>query len=145
MPSTPSIYRDQIEGTSDAAVAEPAHGGHGHGHHGEGHVAGDIAPHVVSPAILIVVFVALLILTGLTVGVTTVDFGYNVNLIVALSIAVVKAVLVVLFFMHLKWDSPFYSVIVTLCLVFIGIFIVFTILDTGNYAPVLTPANVQPG
>jgi len=26
-----------------------------------------------------------------------------------------------------------------------GIFIIFTILDTGAYAPILTPTNVQPG
>ena len=146
MPSTPSIYREQIEGSPAAAV--PAHAGHGHddGHgHGPGHVPGDLHAHVVAPYILIAVFAALVALTGLTVGVTYFDFGYNINLIVALSIAVLKAVLVVLFFMHLKWDSPFYSFIVTLCLIFIGVFIIFTILDTGAYAPILTPTNVQPG
>ena len=143
MPSTPSIYRDQISGVVDphAASHAPAHG-HGHGH---GHTPGELAPHVISPLVLVATFVALILLTGLTVGVTAFDFGYNINLIVALSIAVVKAVLVVMFFMHLKYDSPFYSVIVTLCLVFVGIFIVFTILDTGAYAPILTPQNIQPG
>ena len=145
MPSTPSIFRDQIK-AGPAVVADPHAADHGGGHgHGHGHTPGDLAPHVISPLVLIATFIALILLTGLTVGVTTWDFGYNINLIVALVIAVAKAVLVVLFFMHLKYDSPFYSVIVTLCLVFIGVFLIFTILDSGAYAPVLTPVNVQPG
>lgn len=144
MPSTPSIYRDQLTGLPAEAAAVDPHAGHAHGN-AHGHAPGELVAHAISPLVLIGTFVALIILTGLTVGVTSFDFGYNINLIVALSIAVLKAVLVVMFFMHLKYDSPFYSVIVTLCLVFIGVFIIFTILDTHQYAPILTPVNVQPG
>src|SRR4051812_22502859 len=75
----------------------PAHGAH----HGDYHV------HVVPPWLLIAVFVGLLILTGVTVGVTVFDFGRTVNVWIALGVAVVKATLVALFFMHLRWDSPF--------------------------------------
>jgi len=42
---------------------------------------------------------------------TKVDFGTNINLAVAMFIAVIKATLVVLFFMHLKYDKVFHTVI----------------------------------
>src|SRR3954469_631476 len=84
-------------------------GGHAHGH-GDHHV------HVVPPWLLIAVFVGLLILTGITVGVTIFDFGRTVNVWIALAVAVAKATLVALFFMHLRWDSPFNSVVLVAAL-----------------------------
>ena len=50
------------------------------------------------------VFLALMVGTALTVGVTYVDLGWF-NLPLALAIATVKALLVIMFFMHLK-DHP---------------------------------------
>ena len=98
--------------------------------------------HVVSPLILISVFSILMVLTIVTVAVTKIDFGYNANLIVALSIALVKAVLVVMYFMHLRYDNLLYTAIVALCLLFIAVFIGMTIIDSGQYAPILTPRVV---
>lgn len=139
MRSTPSYYREQIDGPQktpgDALVAADTHPD-GDAHHG--------MAHTVSPGILIGVFAILMVLTVATVAVTNIDLGYNANLIVALGIAVVKAVLVIAYFMHLRYDSPMYTVLVTLCLVFIAVFIGFTTLDTGAYAPVLTPTAVTP-
>jgi cytochrome c oxidase subunit 4 len=60
--------------------------------------------HVVSPLIYIIVGSALLVLTGLTVGASFLEMGIY-NPIVAILIACVKAVLVVLFFMHVKYSS----------------------------------------
>jgi cytochrome c oxidase subunit 4 len=60
--------------------------------------------HVISWKVYIAVFLALCVLTVLTVAAATVDFG-RLNLIVALGIAITKAALVVLFFMH-AWYSP---------------------------------------
>lgn len=54
----------------------------------------------------IIILVALLGLTGLTVGVAFIDFGKPWSDIVALAIAVTKATLVVSFFMHVKGSSP---------------------------------------
>jgi cytochrome c oxidase subunit 4 len=51
------------------------------------------------------VFAALLVLTALTTGVAFVDLGRIGNISVALTIAVVKAVLVMLYFMHLRYSS----------------------------------------
>ena len=48
-------------------------------------------------------------LTVVTVLATKVDFGTNINLAIAMLIAVVKATLVVLFFMHLKYDNKILS------------------------------------
>jgi cytochrome c oxidase subunit IV len=60
--------------------------------------------HIVSPKVYVAVGSALLVLTGTTVGVSFIDLGVF-NAVVALAIAVLKAVLVVLFFMHVKYSS----------------------------------------
>jgi cytochrome c oxidase subunit 4 len=133
MPSVTSHFREQIDGPH-ATVADALVANDPNAHHG--------MAHVVPPSILIGVFAALMILTGITVGVTYWDFGYQTNLIVALVIAVVKAVLVIAYFMHLRYDNLLYTVLVGLCLAFIAVFIGFTILDTHQYSPNLTPVPV---
>ena len=81
------------------------------------HTAAENRPHVIHDAphgvghvapfkMLLGVFIALSILTVITVAASEFDFG-EMNLIVAMIIAVIKAALVVLFFMHLIWDRPF--------------------------------------
>lgn len=91
-------------------------------------------PHAVPPSVLLGVFAALLVLTGLTVGVTYVDLG-ALNIWIALGIAVVKAALVALYFMHLRYDSPFNGIILIVALVFVVLFIGLAILDTRAYQP----------
>ncbi len=59
--------------------------------------------HIVSPKVYVVIFLALLALTTLTVGASFLELGIF-NPIIALAIAVVKATLVVLFFMHVKYS-----------------------------------------
>ena len=88
--------------------------------------------HVVPLKILAGVFGALLLLTVATVGASEVNFG-EYNLIIALAIAVVKASLVVLFFMHLIWDRPFNAIVFVGCLIFVGLFISLALLDTTQY------------
>jgi cytochrome c oxidase subunit 4 len=72
--------------------------------------------HIVSPVIYIIIGASLLVLTGLTVAASFVEMGVF-NPIVALLIACIKAVLVVLFFMHVK-----YSTKLTKLTVFCGLF-----------------------
>jgi cytochrome c oxidase subunit 4 len=67
--------------------------------------------HVVSPAVYVGVFLALIAGTGLTVFAATVDLGMW-NTPVALLIAVAKAALVVLYFMHVKYSSRLVSLAV---------------------------------
>lgn len=60
--------------------------------------------HIVSPRIYGLIFGALLIGTALTVAASYVEMG-DFNPIVAIAIACIKAVLVILFFMHVKYSS----------------------------------------
>ncbi len=66
--------------------------------------------HVVPVAVLLVVFGALIVLTAATVAATWIDLG-GWNLGIALGIATVKAALVALYFMHLRYDHPFHALI----------------------------------
>ena len=60
--------------------------------------------HVVTPVQYAMVFAALLIGTVLTVVAARIDLGVF-NPIIALGIACTKAVIVILFFMHVKYQS----------------------------------------
>ncbi len=93
--------------------------------------------HIVSLRTLIGVIVALLIFTGLTVAATRVDLG-EANLWIALALAVLKASLVGLYFMHLRWDNLFHAVILLCALLFVVLFIGISLVDTIEYQPDLT-------
>jgi cytochrome c oxidase subunit IV len=60
--------------------------------------------HIVRPKTYLIILVTLLILTATTTGVAFLDLGI-LNPIVALAIACGKSVLVILFFMHLRYSS----------------------------------------
>jgi len=63
-----------------------------------------MSEHVVALKTNVVVWLALLVLTGVTTGVAFIDLG-PLNTIVALVIATCKALMVVLIFMHVKYAS----------------------------------------
>jgi cytochrome c oxidase subunit IV len=85
---------------------------------------------------------ALLILTGLTVGASYIDFGQG-NIVIALAIATVKATLVALFFMHLVHDKPVNGLIAVAGFIFLGLLLLFTLLDTGTRRDP-APQNLEP-
>ncbi len=60
--------------------------------------------HIVTPFQYLLVFGTLLLFTGITVGAAYIELGV-LNPIVALGIASFKAVVVILFFMHVKYQS----------------------------------------
>lgn len=60
--------------------------------------------HIIGPGTYITVYVTLLILTGVTVGAAFVDL-HIFNPIIAVAIACVKATIVILFFMHVFYQS----------------------------------------
>jgi cytochrome c oxidase subunit 4 len=72
--------------------------------------------------------ISLLILTGITVGASYINFG-AMNVVVALTIATIKATLVALFFMHLLHDKPVNGLIAAAGFLFLGLFLMFTLLD----------------
>jgi len=63
-------------------------------------------PHVVSVKLYAAIFGALLLLTLSTTGMAFVDLGGDWNAVAAVAIAIVKALLVILFFMHVRYSSP---------------------------------------
>ena len=60
--------------------------------------------HVSPKSVYYAVFAALIVGTALTVGVAFIDLGV-LNNVLMLSIAMTKALLVVLFFMHVRWGT----------------------------------------
>ena len=92
-------------------------------------------------SIYIVVFVALLVLTAITVWAARHDFG-SLNTVVALGIAVAKATLVILYFMHVKYSSRLTKLVVASAFVFLAIMIVGTLQD--YYSPHMTPGLHAP-
>jgi len=85
--------------------------------------------HVLPIRTYLGVAAALLVLTATTVWVAGHDYG-EWNLIVAMAVAVVKATLVVLFFMHLLYDKKVYGLVFIASILFLGVFIVLTMFDT---------------
>lgn len=83
---------------------------------------------------LFAVWGALLVLTGVTVAVTWVDLG-TYNLWIALAIAGIKASLVVLYFMHLRYDHPFNAIVFITALLFVVLFVGLALMDSYEYQP----------
>ncbi|MBX9604403.1 MAG: cytochrome C oxidase subunit IV family protein [Bryobacteraceae bacterium] len=82
------------------------------------------------PRVFTAVLIALLILTFITVGASYVNFGSDsVNVVIALTIATIKASLVALFFMHLKYDKPVNALIAVSGFLFLGLFLLFPLID----------------
>ena len=90
--------------------------------------------HVASIKTLLATGSALLMLTIVTVVSSKIDFGgASINLAIAMVIAVTKATLVVLFFMHLRYDRLFHSVVFVSALLAASLFVGFTLMDSGQY------------
>lgn len=85
--------------------------------------------HVVPVKIYWVVFGALLALTLITTGIAFIDLGGVLNSAVALSIAILKAVLVVLFFMHVRYSSRATAVVLTAGVFWMVVLLVLTMSD----------------
>jgi cytochrome c oxidase subunit IV len=94
--------------------------------------------HVVEVRVLLGVFAALVALTAVTVAVSYFDFGV-LNLGVALGIAAIKAALVALWFMHLRYESPVYAFVFLIGIAFLGLFLAITMLDAVTYRLTLVP------
>jgi len=94
--------------------------------------------HVVPFRILAAVWGALLVFTVITVAVTRFDLG-NLNLGIAMAIATVKATLVLLYFMHMRYDRPMNAIVFVAALLFFALFVSLALLDSRAYAPDLIP------
>ncbi|HMG21153.1 MAG TPA: cytochrome C oxidase subunit IV family protein [Kofleriaceae bacterium] len=109
-----------------APTADPHHDDH-HDDHAHG------LSHVAPIKVLAATGGTLLVLTLVTVLATKVDFGANINLAIAMAIAVIKATLVILFFMHLRYDRLFHSVVFAGAILAAALFVGFTLMDSNQY------------
>lgn len=106
-----------------------------HASHGSGHI---------SPVSLyIVIFLALMVGTALTVAVAFINLG-SLNFPVAMLIAVVKASLVVWYFMHLKWQSHLTKLTLATGLFFLAILLGMMLLDYASKDFTPMPPGTDP-
>ena len=88
-----------------------------------------MSEHIVPLRIYVSIFAALLVGTALTVWAGVHDFPGQLNVIIALTIAVVKATLVVLYFMHVRYSSRLIWVVFTSALFWLAILFALTLSD----------------
>ena len=88
--------------------------------------------HLVSPKVYITIFLTLMVCTGLTVAAAEIDLNHifpGLNIIVALTIAVFKASLVVLFFMHGKYSPGRTQLVIIASVFWLAIMLFMTMSD----------------
>ena len=98
-----------------------------------------MSEHIVYPRVYVTIFFALLAGTGLTVLAAFRDFPGPLNAVVALTIAVVKATLVVLYFMHVRYSPRLIALVIAAGLFWLAIMFALTISDysTRGWLPVM--------
>src|SRR5258707_3913720 len=99
-------------------------------------------PHVVPLTVYFAVFGSLMVLTAVTVAVSRVDLG-PLNLAVALGIAITKAVLVILYFMHVRYGDHLVKVFVAAGFLFLLIMLSITMSDYMTRGWIVTPSGWQ--
>ncbi len=82
----------------------------------------------VPESLYVKIWAMLLALTVTTVAVSYLDM-HNVRVLTAMMIATVKATLVVLYFMHIRFEKPFFAVLIFVVLGTYGILIGLTFSD----------------
>jgi len=88
--------------------------------------------HIVSPKIYFTIFAVLMICTILTVMAAEIDLNqyfHGLNIIVALTIAVLKASLVVLFFMHGKYSPKRTQMVIIASIFWLAVMLLMTMSD----------------
>lgn len=101
------------------------------------HRLGEESPrHIVPVGVYVATWAALLILTALTTGVAYIDLGVY-NTVVALVIAGIKMMLVVLFFMHVKYITGMPRIVIIAAFFWLGIMMAFMLADelTRGWTP----------
>ncbi len=83
-----------------------------------------------APKIYTGTLAALLILTAITVAAAGIHFGSsNINIVIALGIATIKATLVALVFMHLRHDKPVNAIIAVSGFLFLALLLAYCMID----------------
>lgn len=87
--------------------------------------------HKAGYGLYILVWLALIALTSITVSVAGIDFG-KIALPVALFIAAVKSALVINVFMHIKYDEPIFKIFLLLSGMTLVVIFALTVIDYIN-------------
>ena len=97
-----------------------------------------MSEHIVPVRIYITIFLVLLVGTALTVMAAFYDFPGRLNTVVALTIATVKATLVVLYFMHVRYSGRLIWLVIASALFWLMIMFALTISDysSRNWLPI---------
>jgi cytochrome c oxidase subunit 4 len=91
---------------------------------------GHAAPHHQAPlGVYFAVFFTLMILTVITVWVSRIDLGHGLNTLVAMAIAVVKAAVVILWFMHVIHSPRLTWIVIIASFLWLGVLFVLTFSD----------------
>jgi len=85
--------------------------------------------HIVPLRVYLLVGLLLYVLTAITVAVSLIQLG-SWNIIVALSIAGIKATLVAMIYMHLRYDKKIFMIIFLVAVMFLVLFISITMIDS---------------
>jgi cytochrome c oxidase subunit 4 len=91
-----------------------------------------MSEHIVQPRIYILIFLSLMVGTGLTVIAALYDFPGPLNAIVALTIATIKATLVVLYFMHVRYSGRLIWLVISSALFWLAIMFAITFSDYSS-------------
>jgi len=103
----------------------------------------DHKEHIVSPKIYLTILIALLIGTVVTVYAAKIDLG-RWNIVLALSIAVTKMTLVILFFMHGKYSARRTKLIIASGFFWLAIMLVLTLADYTTRHPEPSRSQIAP-
>jgi cytochrome c oxidase subunit 4 len=90
--------------------------------------AKDKAHHLVPASLYVKIWIALILLTAVTVGVSFLEMK-KFTVFTAMLIASVKALLVLLYFMHIRYEKIIYPVMIGFVFVTYSIFIILTFSD----------------
>ena len=99
-----------------------------------------MSEHIVPVRIYVTIFFVLLLGTGLTVLAAFQDFPWQLNTIVAMTIAITKATFVVLYFMHVRYSGRLIWVVIGSALFWLAIMFALTISDYSSrgWLPIAT-------
>ena len=97
-----------------------------------------MSEHIVSPKVYFAIFAALMIGTALTVWAAFQNFG-KFNIVIALSIATIKATLVVLYFMHARYSLKRTQLVIVCSVFWLAIMLALTLTDYDTRSHEMQP------
>jgi cytochrome c oxidase subunit 4 len=104
--------------------------------HSNTHTGGHAEHHVINYGVHILVWIGLIGLTAITVSIAGINLG-SLTLTAALIIATLKTMLVVNFFMHIKFDNKVFKIFIGICMITFIIMLIFTFFDLTFRDPLI--------